>query len=237
MCPQCLEIWEKARNRRCPVCQKTARGCTCRPLHLLDTDPIGERKVSSLAFYEKFGSEDVRDKLVLALIYSVKTASDKSAVRLCARELSHEILRTLTINKENFNDYKITYPPRTIKRILKYGFDHSRYLAKYISQYTGIPLAPILLNVGKRPQKSLNALARNTNAKSSYSVRKDAIVSGKYIVVDDIITTGATVNAVADLLKVRGAESVYPVSIARAKKKKRKALRPSSRPWFSIRPK
>lgn len=234
MCPECLEIWEKARGRRCPVCQKTARGCTCRPLYLLDTDHIGERKVSSLAFYEKFGSEDVRDKLILSLIYSVKTSSDRSAARLCARELSHEILRTMALNKESIEDYKITYPPRTGKRIAKYGFDHSRILAKYISEYTGIVFSPILLNHGKRPQKSLNALARSANAKSSYSVKKGAIVSGKYIIVDDVITTGSTVNAIAVLLKDHGAEAVYPVSVARTKKKKRKAHRPSSRPWFNI---
>ena len=52
------------------------------------------------------------------------------------------------------------------------------------------------------------------------------------LIVDDVITTGATVNAAARILKEGGAEAVYPVCIARSKKKKRKLRRPSERPWF-----
>jgi adenine/guanine phosphoribosyltransferase-like PRPP-binding protein len=50
--------------------------------------------------------------------------------------------------------------------------------------------------------------------------------------IDDIITTGATLNAAALILKENGAEVVYPVCIARSKKKKRKVRRMSDRPWF-----
>ncbi|MBE6586845.1 MAG: ComF family protein [Ruminococcaceae bacterium] len=232
LCPECLALWESARREKCPVCQKTARGCTCRTFHMLDTDMIGERRMTALAFYERFGSEKARDKAVLRLVYAVKTSDDRAAVRLCARELSAQILRTMMLDGEKPEEWKITYPPRSSSRKKKYGFDHGRVLSQLISRYTGIELENTLENTGERAQKSLNSLERMENAESSYRLREGVVPKGKYIIADDIITTGATVNTAAKILKRGGAEEVYPVCIARAKKKKRKLRRPSDRPWF-----
>ncbi len=232
MCDECLAVWERAQRTKCPVCQKTARGCTCRTFHMADTDMIGERRISALAFYQRFGSEDVRDKAVLRLVYAVKTSSDRSSVRFAARELSAQILKTMLLDKEKPEDWRITYPPRSRKRIKQYGFDHGRDLAKEISRFTGIKFEEVLVNRGKRAQKSLDSYGRKQNAENSLMLKRGAVPKGKYIIVDDVITTGATVNAAARLLKENGAEAVYPVCIARSKKKKRKLRRPSERPWF-----
>lgn len=199
---------------------------------MADTDKIGERQISALGFYERFGSEDVRDKAVLRMVYAVKTSPDRSAVRLCSRELSAQILKTMLLDGEKPEEWRITYPPRNRKRLKKYGFDHSRDLARHISEYTGIAFEETLENRGVKAQKSLDSFARKTNAEASYRVKKNAEICGKYIIVDDVITTGATVNAAARLLKEKGAEKIYPVCIARSKKKKRKYRRPSDRPWF-----
>lgn len=234
MCDECLEIWEKARLAKCPVCQKTARGCTCRTFHMMDTDMIGDRRMSALAFYGKFGSEDKKDILVRRLVYALKTADDRSSVRFAARELSSQILRTLLTAKEKPSDWKITYPPRSKRRIKKYAFDHGKQVARMISKYTGIPFEDTMVSITNKAQKSLNAMERKQNADTAYSIKKGCAPSGKYILVDDVITTGATVNAAARLLKFSGAEAVFPVCIARSKKKKRKLRRPSDRPWFRM---
>ena len=232
MCDECLAIWERAQRVKCPICQKTARGCTCRTFHMSDTDMIGERRISALAFYQRFGSEDVRDKAVLRLIYALKTSPDRSSVRFCARELSVQILKTMLLDGEKPEEWKITYPPRSRARIKKYGFDHGRDLAREISRFTGIAFEDVFENRKGVAQKSLDSLGRKENAERSLSIKKGATVAGKYIVVDDVITTGATVNAAAIRLKEKGADKVYPVAIARSKKKKRKLRRPSERPWF-----
>lgn len=232
LCQECLEIWKSARLSRCPICNKTARGCTCRTFHMTDSDTVGDRCMSALAFYGKFGSADKKDILVRRLVYAVKTSSDRSAVKFCARELSHEILKTLMIAGENTAEWKITYPQRSRKRTRKYGFDHGRDLARLISKYTGLSLEATVKNKGKTAQKSLNALKRKINADNSYSLIDGYTPSGKYILCDDVITTGATVNSCARLLKESGASEVFPVCIARTKKKKRKLRRPAERPWF-----
>ena len=150
MCEECLSVWERAQRVKCPICQKTARGCTCRTFHMADTDMIGERRISALAFYQRFGSEDVRDKAVLRLVYAVKTSPDRSSVRFCARELSAQILKTMLLDREKPEDWKITYPPRSRSRIKKYGFDHGRDLAREISRFTGIAFEEVLVNRGKK---------------------------------------------------------------------------------------
>ncbi len=188
--------------------------------------------MTALAFYAKFGSEELRDILVRRIIYAAKTDSDRSAVRFVARELSREILKTLALSGEKAEEWSLTYPPRTKERVRRYGFDQGRDLAREISRYTGIKVEEILTNSKGTTQKSLNALERQRNAKRAYSLKKDVSVKGKYFVIDDVITTGATVNAVAELLLDRGAEAVYPVCIARSKRKKRKVRRMAERPWF-----
>ena len=233
MCPECLAVWEKARKAKCPVCQKTARNCSCNTFHLLNTDMIGDKKLSALAFYGKFGSDDLRDILVMRLIYAVKTRDDRSSVNFCSRLLSHDVLKTMMMNGESIEEWKITYPPRSPKRIRKYGFDHGRDLAKKMSSYLGIPFEDTLKSRAANTQKSLNAMERMENAGSAYTLKKDFVPSGKYLLIDDVITTGATVNAAARILKENGASAVYPICIARSKRKKKKIKRPKERPWFT----
>ncbi|MBR6676561.1 MAG: ComF family protein [Clostridia bacterium] len=233
LCETCLPLWESARRAKCPVCHKTARACICRTFHMTDTDSVGDRSISALGFYKKFGSDDPVDRLVLRLVTAVKTREEKSAIRFCARELSHEILKTFILDGRSTADWRITFPPRSKKRVRKYGFDHGKELCKYISKYTGIRYQQTLTNSAVLSQKHLNSLERKKNADSSYRIRKKTKIEGNYIVVDDIVTTGATINAVASALKSAGAGSVYPVCIAKTKKKKRRLRRPAERPWFT----
>ncbi len=237
MCPDCLMLWDSARREKCPICQKTARACSCRPYSMFQTDSIGERCMISLAFYSAFSDKDipVRDKVVSKTVWSIKTSSNRTAARFAARELAGDILRHFAKSRENITEWTLTYPPRTAARRREYGFDQGRDMARLLSKYTGIPMEECFVNKGKKTQKKLNSVERKQNAESAYAIRKAASPNGKkYILIDDIITTGATVNACAELLKKEGAVSVFPVCIARTKRKKHKVRRPSSRPWFKF---
>ena len=65
-------------------------------------------------------------------------------------------------------------------------------------------------------QKVLNKKERLENARHSYELDKKARISGKkYLLVDDIITTGATMLASGELLLNAGALSVIPISYAK----------------------
>ena len=66
-----------------------------------------------------------------------------------------------------------------------------------------------------QPQKNLDLAARMQNTKNAYACRPGTDLSGaRVLLVDDIITTGATVSACALALLQGGAASVFAVSVA-----------------------
>ena len=83
-------------------------------------------------------------------------------------------------------------------------------------------------------QKNLNAAERKINADNTYFLKDDVDVKGKkFVIVDDVITTGSTINACASLLISAGATDFFPVSVSRTKKKRRIPKRNSpAKLWF-----
>lgn len=103
------------------------------------------------------------------------------------------------------------HPSRRRKR----GFNQAELLARELSRRSGIPAdAGILVRRKKtRAQKELNDQERLTNLKDAFSVRKGRVPYQNIILVDDIYTTGSTMDAAARVLKENGAKRVYFVCI------------------------
>ncbi len=234
LCPRCLKHFTDAMNRRCPLCLKTPRACTCKPRNLFETTDIGEKKLISLTFFAKADSTDKGDIVSRKLVYKIKKSYDRTGARFAARELSHQILKLFAKQKLNTEDWFITYPPRSRVEAKKYGFDQSQQLAKLISEYTGLKLISCFDRKNSKMQKNLNIAERKINADNTYSLKKDISVKGeKFVIVDDVITTGSTINACASLLMSAGATEVFPVSVSRTKKKRRIPKRNSpAKLWF-----
>lgn len=89
-------------------------------------------------------------------------------------------------------------------------------LAGRLSRILGIPMAcPLYTKKKMLPQKNLDLAARLKNTKDAYACRPGTDLSGaRVLLVDDIITTGATVSACALALLEGGAASVFAVSVA-----------------------
>lgn len=233
MCPDCLEKWAAARRKRCSKCRKSAEGCECRPSLLFSTDTVGEKSLISLVFY-RGREDDEGSRTVKTLIDRAKTSSSLSSSRFAARELSSRLMRHFIENGENPSDWKITYAPRPAKRIRKYGFDQGRDLARCISKYTGIEFEACFMKNKSRAQKALSSPKRQANADGAYKLKKNVVPTGaKYVIVDDIITTGATVSACARALSLGGAKAVFPISVARTDKRKKLKRKMAERPWFT----
>ena len=99
------------------------------------------------------------------------------------------------------------HPSRKRKR----GFNQAELLAKAIAKRSGIPVdAKLLLRTKKTDaQKDLNDQERLANLRDAFSVQKNEIPYHNLILVDDIYTTGSTMDAAAKLLKEHGAQNVY----------------------------
>ncbi len=111
-------------------------------------------------------------------------------------------------------DYLIPMPIHR-KRLRSRGFNQTSLLAKALSKQTGIPMNQTLCQriVFHSPQALLNQTSRQSNIKNAF--RSKPADQLNLVIIDDIMTTGATANALAKELKRQGASRVDLWCIAR----------------------
>ena len=96
------------------------------------------------------------------------------------------------------------------------GFDHAAVLAHGVARRLGLPARPVLARVsGALDQAGLGASARRANARGAFAARID-LAGASVVVVDDLVTTGATLAACARALADAGAERVEGLVACRA---------------------
>lgn len=114
----------------------------------------------------------------------------------------------------------ITWVPLSRKRLRKRGYDQARLLAEELSRRTGLPCVPMLRKIRNNPAQSGtgDAKKRRENVKGVYEALSEEEIAGRRILlVDDIVTTGATLSECASVLKKAGAKEVSAVTLARRK--------------------
>lgn len=105
------------------------------------------------------------------------------------------------------------------KRLRQRGFNQAVLLGELLSEKWQLPLLRFSLQRTRwtEPQVSLSALERHENVKGAFAVTDVGKIYGKRILlVDDVFTTGSTLNECARTLILAGAEEVHCVSVARA---------------------
>lgn len=115
-------------------------------------------------------------------------------------------------------DY-ITWVPVSFRRRYRRGYDQVELLAKSVSKELGIPICATLKKVRHTPAQSglRDASQRKANVLGAYSVLPSCDISGKTVLLlDDVITTGATTSECAKVLQASGAEKIYCAAIASA---------------------
>ncbi len=109
----------------------------------------------------------------------------------------------------------ITYVPPDGDRSLRRGHHPAERLARELGELWGIGCHPLLGRA--RPvarQTGLSRAERRRNVRGAFSAT--ATPPRAVVLVDDVYTTGATVNAAAAALRAAGAKDVYVVTFARA---------------------
>lgn len=96
------------------------------------------------------------------------------------------------------------------------GYNQAEVLAKALAEETGLPFMHTLNRVKKTlPQTSLGREARAQNVKNAFSIEKIAdIMNKRILLVDDVVTVGATMSACSKVLLENGAKSVMGASFA-----------------------
>ena len=104
-------------------------------------------------------------------------------------------------------------------RLRERGYNQSERIAKGFADYTGVPMNTGLV-VRRRPTKTQTRLSieqRRENVKDAFATPPGQSLKGRHIVlVDDVLTTGASLDSCARALVDGGAAAVYALTVARA---------------------
>ena len=202
LCKQCRLKYLYHKERTCSVCFNTYDECSCA------NEMLRKHGVKRLAkCYRYVTNEDTLPSN--QVIYSLKRDNRRDVLSFLAKELSYSI-------KCSFSDYKnlvLTNVARKRGTIIKYGFDHTALLARAIARELDVPYVKALRSRAKRSQKKLSHKQRLENAR--FKVIKPKKVEGKrFIIIDDVVTTGSSMGCAASALKSVGANSVVGAAVA-----------------------
>jgi ComF family protein len=127
--------------------------------------------------------------------------------------LAGEMVRSLVASEVVVaRDDVVTWAPTTRARRRRRGFDQAELLARAVARALGLEARALLRRDGGVPQTGSSAAVRAKQVRFR-SVRVDAGI--RVIVVDDVVTTGATLRAAASALRSAGAAGIVGLASAR----------------------
>ena len=217
-CEKCRLKWEYEKLDRCPDCELEMTICSCgsRLLKKLEVDDC----------VKLINYTPMKNTVGRSAILTLKRKKKARAFNYFATQLSFATAgRIAGFDKEKTI---ITYVPRHKKGIAVYGFDQSKELAKRLSEELGIKSVPLFLRTRKKTgeQKKLTLSERLKNANGTYKFNRrcqnelDGVEC--IVLLDDILTSGASLSGCVLALKPVFKGKIVPVTLGRTGKKGKK---------------
>lgn len=204
LCKECSENLPVIKGEKCKYCGAEKSRCDCKK-HKLGFDGITapfyyDGKIKECIYHFKFGN-----KIALGTILAQDMA---------------------TAVKEDFGSKKfdfICFVPFSKIQNYKRNYNQSEILAENLAKELDIPLDNVLVKLFEtKAQHKMDRRARKGNVFGVYDVKDEITVKDKTILlVDDVKTSGSTLDDCAWILKIRGASEVYCVTAAIAGFKKK----------------
>lgn len=208
ICPACHRQFFTSSRSRCVQCAipLSAHDEQRRCGDCLKTSPYFDHTVTAIDYAAP------ADQLILAL---------KFGHRLALADLLSNMLRDAILQEPQQHLADLLCPvPLGRQRLVERGFNQSLEIAKPLSTHLGVKLQPDLLCRCRdtAQQSSLHPDDRHKNVHKAFTLNDTAIalIKGRHIgVIDDVMTTGTTLNEIAGLLKRFGAAKVSNYVFAR----------------------
>ena len=196
LCPECAETVTMNDGLTCPVC--------------------GRRTALEGLCFECKADIPAYDRAVSAMVYSDGGVKLITKFKRGGAYLKAAFADAMTDKCRELKDADcISYIPMTEKAERKRGYNQSRLLAEEIAERLNLPIVKVLEKVKEtKEQKSLTKKERESNLKGCFAARKADCEGRTFIIVDDVMTTGATAGEAARILKRKGAKKVYIATMA-----------------------
>ena len=207
ICAQCrahlryIEWW-----RACPRCgapMGRVQCCECNSVMMqaLERDEPSFDAMASVVEYDEAAARIVR-------------AWKDAGERRLGREMA--LMMARAIPAEWLIGAPVATPvPATKAALRRRGFDHTAELAREVARLLGITYAETLARPATHDQRALGRKGRARNLNGSFQAAARARVAPYLLLIDDVCTTGATVNAAADALREAGAQTIRCLTFAR----------------------
>lgn len=147
------------------------------------------------------------------LILKFKYYSDFTAGDILA-----ELLEEYMEESFDYRDFVITYIPLTKKSKRKRGFNQCEYIAKKISRHLNIPCKELLVKKSEnKEQKKLKYSERFDNVKNIFKLKNNIDIKDlKIIIIDDVTTSGATMEEACRILKKYDIKEIKLLTLAKS---------------------
>jgi len=210
-CGECERTWERELRAQCPQCHADYPDCDCVP---------HEMKKAGISHLVKLVPYGEQYKVARHMILSMKGAPRDRLAAFLAKEQSEGVLRALERCECEKKDALILSFPRNKRAVRRYGVDQARELALALSREIEIPYSALLRRrKHTKTQKKLSQKERTLNLVNALAL--DAVPQARCVIlVDDIVTTGASVSAAAGILRAAGVSKIVAVCVAQTQKKK-----------------
>lgn len=210
LCPQCALEFRVSKTESCPHCHQSVCECRCMPKSLERRGALCLRK---LFFYRPESYRAPQNRMLLSL----KRFPDAALAGFVAEELYGIIKRELSVLDATGENTVIVGVPRGRPSKRVYGYDQSELVGRELSRLSGIPYAAAIgRSRNGRLQKKLNRKMRLENVRSLFRMTDPEAVGGRYVILlDDVVTTGASMTACLELLKKNGAVGIFCLSMAK----------------------
>lgn len=144
-----------------------------------------------------------------ALVQKLKFANAAAAAGDVARELASLMPDTGPVI--------ITHLPTANSRVRGRGYDQAKLIAKSLATSTHRPYASLLSRIGQERQVGASRADRLEHASTMFRARNSSrLVGATIIIIDDVITTGASLEAAARVLRAHGAKRTYGLVFCQA---------------------
>ncbi len=203
VCKDCLNQIETVGIFQCPVCEKENKNGRC----------CDNCKTSSFLFWHIAAGKYNEDELLGKIIYQLKY----QYVEEMGEYVSFFIESFLEARKKDFSSFDYIIPvPLHKRRFAERGFNQAELIAKIFSEQTNVPILDCLKRQRYTKQQArLDRDKRQKNLDNAFLLHSLELKNKKIILVDDVFTTGSTMQSCARVLKDAGAGEVVGFTLAR----------------------